>query len=137
MSCKRTSALLSDVLVSDKTQVASIHPHSPCLGTLSRQEHGDLCGFASYCVQLDTVHSKTCNTESSKSFPSFSCRNLNRLLGCCHIPLCAAHNQAVQIEAGWKIVQIAACRYSTESLTLWASDGVTSTAGMIPVFQTV
>jgi len=46
-------------------------------------------------------------------------------------------NQAVQIEAGWKIVQIAAGRYSTESLTLWASDGVLKVTRIIPLFQTV
>ena len=56
---------------------------------------------------------------------------ISTLFDCQHI------NQANQIKTSWKIFQIAAFRYSANSLTFRASDGVAAMARRMPLFQAV
>jgi len=50
---------------------------------------------------------------------------------------CQHVNQAIEIETGWKIFQIATFKYSANGLTIRASDGVAAMARLMPLFQAV
>lgn len=46
-------------------------------------------------------------------------------------------DHAVEIETGGKIFEITSFRDSTECLTIWASDCVSTMAGSVPLFQAI